>query len=109
MNKSPRDHAYEASEALERAADELRAQFDDLDLVLNALTDEAETLAEVGKCVGGRPGQVCKRAASRLMEEEIDMLNAVRIRITEEALQLIEDADEALQIPLPFPGNDGSP
>ena len=110
MSQSQRDRAYEASQALERAAEKLRAQFDELNLVRMELEGEAETLEWVGERIGGPPGQVCKRAARRLlMKEEMEMLNAVLFRITEETVQLIKDADEALQIPLPFSGNDGSP
>lgn len=109
MDKSPHDRAYEASQALERAADELRNQLDYLELVLLSLSIEADTLERIGERVGGPPGQVCKRAARRFsMDEEVEMLNAVRARITEETVQLIKDADEALQIPIPFPGNDDS-
>ena len=104
MTKSPSDLAYEASEALEHAANELRAQLDYLELVLSALKDEAETLEEIGELVGGTPGQVCKRAARRISIDEIEMLNTILGRITREAVQLIEDADEALQTRLPFAG-----
>ncbi|MYH33808.1 MAG: hypothetical protein F4010_00105 [Cenarchaeum sp. SB0669_bin_11] len=105
MNKSPRDRAYEASEALERAADKLRNQLDDLELVLLSLRVEVDTLERIGERVGGTPGQVCKRAAHRLsMDEEVEMLNAVRSRISQETVELIGDADEALQIRLPFSG-----
>ena len=105
MTKSPRDRAYEASKALERAADKLRDQLDDLELVLSSLSIEADTLEWISERVGGTPGQVCKRAAHRLsMDEEVEMLNAVLSRISREAVELIRDADEALQIRLPFPG-----
>ena len=105
MTESPRDRAYEASEALECAADKLRDQLDDLELVLLSLSIEADTLERIGEQIGGAPGQVCKRAAHRLsMDEEVEMLNTVHSRISREAVELIRDADEALQTRLPFPG-----
>ena len=104
MSKSPRDRAYEASEALEHAADKLRDQLDHLEFVLSALKDEAETLERMGERVGGTPGQVSKRAAHRLSMDEVEMLNTILNCIAREAVELIRDADEALQIRLPFPG-----
>ncbi len=107
MTATPRDLAFKASAALESASTELReGRWDDIeDTGYASPLDELELLADAIQEISDRVRRgmdpLCEAAAYRLAKEAQSLI-AARDRLNEETTQLLQDADEALQLRLKF-------
>lgn len=106
MNRSERDRAYEASKALASAAEEVHRMEEDFEVLPDLQCVQWDLEATAGG-LGSDLGEVCKSAAFRLSMiatcEEVETLQSeIRSRLAKEAAQLIQDADNVLQLKLPL-------